>query len=111
MGLAPIANDSGRRSGRRPVRGGRKGPRSILFLIALTVARYDPPAPSGRKGKDDYSHCARPQATHHSQCKSTRCAPRVRKRNLTPQIVTHWEPTGLTSVCSSNGGNHEQPEF
>ncbi|MER9203621.1 IS110 family transposase [Mesorhizobium sp. M0933] len=82
MGLAPIANDSGRRSGRRPVRGGRKGPRSILFLIALTVARYDPPAPSGRKGKDDYSHCARPQATHHSQCKSTRCAPLVRKRNL-----------------------------
>ncbi|MER9076083.1 IS110 family transposase [Mesorhizobium sp. M0904] len=51
MGLAPIANDSGRRSGRRPVRGGRKGPRSILFLIALTVARYDPPAPSDRKGK------------------------------------------------------------
>ncbi|MER9977025.1 transposase [Mesorhizobium sp. M0085] len=35
MGLAPIANDSGRRSGRRPVRGGRKGPRSSLFLIAL----------------------------------------------------------------------------
>ncbi|WP_352881768.1 transposase [Mesorhizobium sp. M1027] len=43
MGLAPIANDSGRRSGRRPVRGGRKGTRSSLFLIALTVARYDPP--------------------------------------------------------------------
>jgi transposase len=41
-GLAPIANDSGKRSGRRPVRGGRAGPRSILFLIARTVARYDP---------------------------------------------------------------------
>jgi transposase len=41
-GLAPIANDSGKRSGRRPVRGGRQGPRSILFLVARTVARYDP---------------------------------------------------------------------
>jgi transposase len=41
-GLAPIANDSGRRSGRRPVRGGREGPRSILFLVARIVARYDP---------------------------------------------------------------------
>ena len=42
VGLAPIANDSGKRSGRRPVRGGRKGPRSVLFVIARLVARYDP---------------------------------------------------------------------
>jgi transposase len=41
-GLAPIANDSGKRSGRRPVRGGRAGPRSVLFLVAGLVARYDP---------------------------------------------------------------------
>jgi transposase len=41
-GLAPIANDSGRRKGKRPVRGGRAGPRSILFLVARMVARHDP---------------------------------------------------------------------
>jgi transposase len=41
-GLAPIANDSGRRTGHRPVRGGRAGPRSVLFLVARLVARYDP---------------------------------------------------------------------
>jgi transposase len=41
-GLAPIANDSGKRSGRRPVRGGRTGPRNILFLVARIVAKYDP---------------------------------------------------------------------
>lgn len=41
-GLAPIANDSGKRQGKRPVRGGRAGPRSILFLVALGVARHDP---------------------------------------------------------------------
>ena len=41
-GLAPIANDSGKRTGRRPVRGGREGPRSILFLVAGIAAKYDP---------------------------------------------------------------------
>ena len=41
-GLAPIANDSGKRSGRRPVRGGRAGPRCVLFLVASIVAKYDP---------------------------------------------------------------------
>jgi len=41
-GLAPIANDSGRKSGPRPVRGGRRGPRGILFLVAAIAARYDP---------------------------------------------------------------------
>jgi transposase len=41
-GLAPIANDSGKRNGRRTVRGGRAGPRSVLFLVARLVARYDP---------------------------------------------------------------------
>ena len=40
-GLAPIANDSGPRAGRRPVRGGREGPRSILFLVAAIAAKYD----------------------------------------------------------------------
>ena len=42
VGLAPIANDSGKRVGRRPVRGGRAGPRSILFLVARMVAKHDP---------------------------------------------------------------------
>ena len=40
-GLAPIANDSGKRKGKRPTRGGRPGVRSILFLVAATAARYD----------------------------------------------------------------------
>lgn len=41
VGLAPIANDSGKRRGKRPTRGGRAGVRSILFLVAATAARYD----------------------------------------------------------------------
>jgi transposase len=40
-GLAPIANDSGKRKDKRPTRGGRAGVRSILFLVAAIAARYD----------------------------------------------------------------------
>ncbi len=41
-GMAPIANDSGKRSGKRPIRGGREGVRSILFVVAELVRRFDP---------------------------------------------------------------------
>jgi transposase len=41
-GLAPIANDSGKRTGKRHIRAGRQGPRSILFIVARMVASYDP---------------------------------------------------------------------
>jgi len=41
-GLAPIARDSGKFNGKRPVRGGREGVRSILFIVAGVVLRYDP---------------------------------------------------------------------
>lgn len=40
-GLAPLANDSGARSGKRRIRGGRAGVRSILFLVAAIAARFD----------------------------------------------------------------------
>nr|WP_214647921.1 IS110 family transposase [Novosphingobium aerophilum] len=42
VGLAPLADDSGRRSGRRSVRGGRASVRSILFLVADGARKYDP---------------------------------------------------------------------
>ena len=41
-GLAPIARDSGQSAGPRPVRGGREGVRSILFVVASVVRRFDP---------------------------------------------------------------------
>jgi transposase len=41
VGVAPIANDSGKRHGKRPVRGGRSSVRSILFLVAAIASRYD----------------------------------------------------------------------
>jgi transposase len=41
-GLAPLARDSGKTAGKRPVRGGRDGIRSILFVVADVVRRYNP---------------------------------------------------------------------
>jgi transposase len=40
-GLAPLANDSGAMTGKRHIRGGRAGIRSILFLVADIVRRFD----------------------------------------------------------------------
>jgi transposase len=42
VGLAPLADDSGKRHGRRSIRGGRAGIRSILFLVADVARKYDP---------------------------------------------------------------------
>lgn len=41
-GLAPITKDSGKRQGKRPIRGGRANVRSILVVVAGVVARHDP---------------------------------------------------------------------
>jgi transposase len=41
-GLAPIADDSGERRGARVVRGGRPALRQILYLAALSAARFNP---------------------------------------------------------------------
>ena len=41
VGLAPLANDSGKRTGQRSIRGGRAAVRSILFLVADIARKYD----------------------------------------------------------------------
>ena len=40
-GLAPLADDSGARAGKRHIRGGRASIRSIIFVVAEIVRRYD----------------------------------------------------------------------
>lgn len=42
VGLAPLAKDSGRRRGKRSIRGGRAAVRSILFIVAEVVRRHNP---------------------------------------------------------------------
>lgn len=41
-GLAPMADDSGRRNGPRRIRGGRADVRSVLYMAALTAVRVNP---------------------------------------------------------------------
>lgn len=41
-GLAPMARDSGKITGKRAVRGGRKPVRAVLFVVAEVVRRHDP---------------------------------------------------------------------
>lgn len=41
-GLAPIANDSGARTGRRSIRAGRPAPRRALYMAALSARRFNP---------------------------------------------------------------------
>lgn len=40
-GLAPLADDSGKRQGKRRTRGGRSSVRAILFLVADIARKYD----------------------------------------------------------------------
>jgi transposase len=42
VGLAPLARDSGKREGKRQVRGGRSGVRAVLFVVAEVVRRHQP---------------------------------------------------------------------
>lgn len=42
VGLAPYARDSGRKSGIRKIRAGRRGPRTALYLAAMNGARFNP---------------------------------------------------------------------
>jgi transposase len=42
VGVAPYPDDSGRRQGRRTIRGGRRALRSVLYMAALSAARHNP---------------------------------------------------------------------
>jgi transposase len=42
MGVAPLANDSGRHRGKRSIWGGRADVRAMLYMAAMTAKRYNP---------------------------------------------------------------------
>ncbi len=42
VGLAPIANDSGKTEGQRHIVGGRQQVRNVLYMAALSAVRYNP---------------------------------------------------------------------
>ena len=42
VGVAPYNKDSGNHSGHRSIRGGRRQVRNILFMAAISAARFNP---------------------------------------------------------------------
>jgi transposase len=42
IGVAPLANDSGKRSGKRHIRGGRREVRNVLYMATLAATRTNP---------------------------------------------------------------------
>jgi transposase len=42
VGLAPMANQSGNKSKKKHISGGRKEPRSVLFMASLAASRWNP---------------------------------------------------------------------
>jgi len=42
IGVAPFDDDSGKRSGRRSIQGGRARPRHLLYMAALSAVRWEP---------------------------------------------------------------------
>ena len=42
LGVAPFARDSGLQRGTRHIRGGRRRPRNVLYMAALSAAAHNP---------------------------------------------------------------------
>lgn len=73
-GLAPMARDSGVRTGKRRIGGGRKSLRDVLYMAGLSAARNDPfparvlrQAQSKRQSTQASHHRSHTQIAHHPQ--------------------------------------------
>ena len=42
VGVAPFNDDSGRRRGKRKIKGGRKDVRNVLYMATVSAARFNP---------------------------------------------------------------------
>jgi transposase len=67
VGVAPVCDDSGQRTGQRHIRGGRKQLRSALYMAALSATRHNPTLKAfaqrlkarGKQGKVYLTACMR----------------------------------------------------
>ena len=53
VGLAPYANDSGQKQGKRSIHGGRSAPRTMLYLAAMVGSRCNPELAAMKKRLQD----------------------------------------------------------
>jgi transposase len=85
-GLAPIAQDSGKKSGKRPVRGGREAVRSILYTVANSsggTSRTSRRSTIRREAAKGGAHRAGTQAAGAAECQGARRAKVARTNGLT----------------------------
>lgn len=59
VGVAPFADDSGGRRGRRAIQGGREGVRTVLYMAALTASRCNPPLAAMKRRLTDAGKAAK----------------------------------------------------
>lgn len=59
VGVAPFADDSGGRRGRRAIHGGREGVRNVLYMAALTASRCNPPLAEMKRRLTDAGKAAK----------------------------------------------------
>ena len=78
-GLAPLARDSGKKQGKRSVRGGRRDVRDILFVVASVVRRCHPDfaafhqrLSACRQTQESHSRRPGPQTARSAQRQSAR---------------------------------------
>jgi transposase len=95
-GLAPIARDSGKLAGKRPVRGGpQRHPRDPLRRrrrgppIRSRLYRLPPAVDPGGQAKKADPRRPRPQTARPPQCQSPRRPPRICHTRLTDETVAH----------------------
>ncbi|MEI9903374.1 MAG: transposase [Asticcacaulis sp.] len=87
-GLAPLADDSGKRQGRRSIRGGRASVRNILFLIGGHLARF---SPTLRPSNTGFRKKARPRCKYVSHWPPNSSSGSMQKhaiyvQNMYPQL-------------------------
>jgi transposase len=91
-GLAPIANDSGKSSAKRSIRGGRSRARQALYMPALNAVRFYPHC----KAKYDAMIKAGKPKKGRSRCNHAKArGPRQRPSPRQPKMVP---PKGLTTT-------------
>ena len=108
-GLAPLARDSGKLNGNRPVRGGRSGPLDpVRGGRAGAPARprfrcLPPPVDPGRQTEKSDPCRPRPQTARPPQRQGARCPNPTRVSRLTFQTAAHPGPLPARGERESSG--------
>ena len=98
-GLAPVANDSGERRGKRSMRGGRKRVRTAAYMSAMSAVRRDP-------GTRD-AHEARKARGMNKKASLLVAARKAFPTNSTPLHTLRRTPASHARACPTRGSMNQ----